>query len=127
MARKNAQSDREHSKARYWWYVDRGLCPQCGITYAEPGHVRCKRCMLMGAAYLKRLDPDGSRHSEYVKALRADCKARGVCADCEKPVEEGHTYCERCRARRAENNRIFRMRKRLKREAEKERAKANGG
>ena len=125
--RQSTPADKQRCKERYWWYVERGICPECGITYAEPGHVYCKACMKRQIAHHKRRNPDGNKHKEYLKALRADRRARGVCVDCEAPIDDGRVYCPKCRERRKENELLCRIRKKMKAEAEKERARVNGG
>lgn len=123
--RQSTQADKQRCKERYWWYVERGMCPECGATYAEPGHVYCKVCLKRQMAHHKRRDPDGNKHKEYLKAVRADRRARGVCVDCESPTDGGHVYCEACLARRRENGLMCRIRQRMKKELEAERARAN--
>lgn len=125
--RQSTPADKQRCKERYWWYVERGICPECGITYAEPGHVYCKTCTKRQRAYQKRRDPNGEKHKEYLKTVRTYRRTNGLCVDCAIPVEDGRVYCPKCRARRAENELMCKIRKRMKREAEKERARANGG
>ena len=96
------------------WYKSKGICNQCGRTWAEPGKVLCKTCQKRSFASQKRRDPDGEQHKQYVKALRDERRAKGLCIDCGAPNDGIHTRCKRCVAKRQESNRIYKLRRRIR-------------
>lgn len=110
------------------WYKSRGICIQCGRVWALPGHVRCKTCFDRDKAIHKRYDPDGAHRKELKRILRDKRLEAHECLNCGKGLDDGYAYkyCPRCRGKRAEANRRYDIRQRLKREAEKERERANG-
>lgn len=107
-----------YSKERYHWYKAHGICVNCGQTWAEPGRVMCAVCARKNAASQRKHDPDGTRHAAYVDALRASRKAAGLCFECGKPLDGPSTLCMKCLARRRENARMYRIRQKIRREAE---------
>ena len=112
-------------KERYNWYYAHGICTTCGRTWVEPGHVRCKACEDKIAFYhnLNR-----EERIERARQRRADRIAAGICTECGKrPATEGMRMCERCRQMRNDSTRKYRIQKKLKRQAEKERAKLIAG
>lgn len=109
-----------YCKERYQWYKAHGICANCGRTWAEPGRVLCAECARKKAASKRRYDPDGTRRTAYVDALRAERRAAGLCIDCGKPLDGLHTRCSQCLARMRERARMYRLRKKIKREAEHE-------
>lgn len=96
------------------WYKEHGICIACGQTYAEPGRVKCKACQKDADARHKRYDPDGSKHKAYVKALRDERRANGLCIDCGSPNDGIHTRCKRCVEARRDSTRIYHFRQRNK-------------
>ena len=112
-----AKAQRERRK----WYAARGICVSCGSAWAEPGHTQCEKCRADARRNCKKYDPDGGKHRAYVKALRDERRAAGLCIDCGSPAEAGQARCPACAKKHREGNRLCSMRKRMKREAENER------
>lgn len=94
-----------------------------------PGHVRCKACFDRDKAIHKRSDPDGAHNRGLKQILRDKRLEAHECLNCGKALEDGYAYkyCPRCREKRAEANHRYQIRQRMKKELEKERARANGG
>lgn len=109
-----------YNKERYHWYKSHGICANCGRTWAEPGKVLCAMCARKNAASQKKYDPDGSRTAAAHSALRAARKAAGLCIECGRPLDGQYTRCATCLARARERAQMYRLRKRIKREAEHE-------
>lgn len=97
------------------WYKESGICIVCGQKYAEPGYIRCKDCKRKADARMKKFDPDGSRHKNYVKALRDERREKGLCIDCGAPNDGVHTRCKRCAEGRRDSCRIYHFRQRNER------------
>ena len=107
-----------YSKERYHWYKAHGICVNCGQTWAEPGRVMCAECARKNAASQRKHDPDGTRHAAYMDALRTSRRAAGLCFECGKPLDGPHTLCSRCLAQHREYAKMYRIRQRIRREAE---------
>lgn len=99
------------------WYKAGGVCIQCGKGWAEPGHVRCTDCMRKSQLYQKRHDPDGTKHKANAKARRDQRRANGLCTNCGAPTDGKIKLCSRCAAKSRESNRMYKLRQRLKQEA----------
>lgn len=110
------------------WYKSNGICIQCGSVWALPGHVRCKDCFIRDKGYHKRFDPDGAKNRERKRITREKRLAAHECLNCGVKLGDDYMYryCPRCKAKRIEASQRYDIRQRLKREAEKERARANG-
>lgn len=91
------------------WYRERGICVACGQTWAEPGYVRCAACYKKAVARMHRRDPDGKKHAAYVKQLRDERKAKGLCVDCGAKTDGLHVRCAACHERQLESSRIYKM------------------
>lgn len=107
-------SKAEYNRALRRWYAERGICYECGRTWAEPGRSRCKKCYAKDLARMKLRDQDGSKHRAYLKALRAERKAKGLCIDCGTPTDGTHVRCTWCIKKRRESNRMYELRRRVK-------------
>lgn len=130
--KRSPEGKRRHSvreRERRAWYKSAGICIQCGAVWALPGHVRCKACFDRDKAIHKRSDPNGEKYKERKKKLHDKRIANHECLNCGEKLEEGYKfkYCPGCRVERAEANKRFRIRQRMKKELEMERARANGG
>ena len=112
---------KQYSRERRAYYHAHGICYNCGEVYAEPGHVLCKTCARKNQARAKRSDPDGEKHKQYVKVMRDQRRAAGLCIDCGMPVLEGHTRCAKCVEKRRESTRVYKLRKKIRRQNEQER------
>lgn len=116
----------EHKKASrelYWFYRERGICVNCGQTWAEPGKSRCKACEEKHKVSKSIYDPTGDKRRAQRQA-RIDA---GMCIDCGRPVEPGSHRCRRCIDMRMDSTRKYRITKRLARKAEKLRMASRQG
>ena len=125
MGRRSQTPKAIRERALREWYAEHGICVSCGQADAEPGRTQCGACARKALARVKKWDPDGSKHRQNMQALREERKARGLCVDCGLPAGK-YIRCAACRQKHRETYRLGEIRKRLKREAEKERARANG-
>ena len=98
------------------FYKKGGICTQCGQNWQEPGHVLCKACALKARARLKRCDPDGVKHKEYLRELRRKRLKAGLCIDCAAPAVDGKSRCKVCLAKRQESNLKHSIKRRIARE-----------
>ena len=97
------------------YYREKGICNVCGSMWVEPGYTRCKNCIMKAKARQKRLDPDGEKHKAYVKRLRAERKAKGLCVECGKrPPKAGRVRCQTCIDKNLASTEIYRIRQRIK-------------
>lgn len=104
----------------YLWYKEGGICPRCKKAWAAPGRVYCEICTRKNKCSKEKHDPGGVKRKAYNANRKARLKAQGICIDCGKrPVVEGKGKCAACQARQNEVNRIYRMRQRIAREAER--------
>lgn len=105
------------------WYKDHGICPRCK-GWAEPGRVYCKNCVKKVIDRRKRNDPTGEANRAYAAERRARLKEAGMCVYCGKrKAIEGIVLCPVCKAKNQASQKKYNLKKRLKREAERERAK----
>lgn len=95
-----------------------GRCVRCGKP-AVPGYTLCQ--VHREADKAKALTP---KHKAYLKELREKRKAAGKCVDCGGSMAGSTvtTLCKKCHERRMETERIKTIRRKMKREQEKERA-----
>lgn len=115
------QSCREYmspirSKASKKWrdgLKERGMCTQCGKTWAEIGHSYCAKCLQKHAEQHKKYDPNGDKQRARRQA-RIDA---GLCIDCGAPTE-GKSRCSRCLEMQLDRTRKHTILKRMDREAE---------
>jgi len=112
-----AQQNQAHKEA-YYWYKEHGLCPRCH-KYCIPGRVYCPDCARKNYESLYRDDPTGEKNAARCKARREMLKARGRCVRCGKKAVEGRVLCMNCARKNSEAQQVRKMRRRLKREAEK--------
>lgn len=114
------QSRKKRRNKILWRYNDRkdeGKCVVCGVAWAEPGHSSCRKCI--------DKHNDSARESEKrtggkAKLVQQRLEA-GLCISCGKPTEDGHKKCPKHLASQRDSNRKYKIRKRLKQEAERER------
>lgn len=89
-----------------------GMCTVCGRTWAEPGHVKCRKCLDRHKAY-------NAKSNEQAKKRRAARVAAGLCIDCGKPTDrEGKQRCSACIEARRDSTRKYQIRKRIEKRAE---------
>ena len=98
-----------HSRERYWWYRERGLCPKCGTRYAEAGHAYCKACAMDYSRMRKKADPTGELRREKDRAKRERRRAEGMCYDCGAPAH-GKSRCPRCMERSRQRRHVWAIR-----------------
>lgn len=107
---------REKTKAK-------GFCIMCGVTWAEPGHSYCKKCLQKRArnySQSERKDKDNEKRRE----LRKQRIEAGLCIDCGSPAEIGNQRCPKCAAARRDSARKYAIQKRMEKQAEQARRRA---
>ena len=119
-AKRDRSAKAVKDRARRELYAGRGICVSCGQADAEPGRRYCPSCARKALARVKKWDPDGSKRRVNAKALREARKAKGLCINCGKPADGIHIRCPGCQRKHRESNQVYEIRKRVKREAEKE-------
>ena len=102
-------------------YKAHGICISCGRNDAEIGHVLCKACIANAKLRQQCIDPDGSKRREYKKQLRESRKAQGLCIECGKPAWRGRTRCYTHILKARESCQVYKIKKRLERQAKQER------
>ena len=118
------QRQRALNKGLYFWYRDHGICPDCRKAYAEGGKVLCRKCAKHRLAVRYHNDPGGEKHKQYSRERRERLKAEGICIDCGRaPARDGGVRCVTCNKKRNESIQAYKLRKRIRNEAKKERAK----
>lgn len=103
-----------------WRYNDRkneGKCVDCGVAWAEPGRVRCRKCIGRHVAKTKASEQRTGSKAKLVQQRRE----LGLCLDCGKPTENGYRLCQKHLESHRDSVRKYKIRKRLKQEAERER------
>ena len=113
---------RLHDELRQW-YKDHGLCPRCHKRLGEPGRVYCKPCMTIIKARMEKRDPTHEKRNAYCRERRARLKAAGICTYCGKrPAVEGQVLCPLCKKKNEESRIAYKIRQKIKREAERARS-----
>lgn len=83
-----------HQRQRYDFYKSAGICPICGVNIIFEHESMCPECKA-------RRQTTGEQNREYsrtyIKALRADRVAKGLCAMCGKPTVDGKYRCPECK------------------------------
>ena len=106
---------RRRAREKYAWYIEHGICPQCGQRDVQPGYKRCEPCKARMAAYVAGLSPNiqaerkarlaAYRRTEHGRAVsKANTErmherrlAAGLCQLCGiNPVTGGRKSCEAC-------------------------------
>lgn len=105
------------NRERRAWLKDNGFCIACGSNYNEPGYVLCKQCMKNRVIYDLRYDPTGEKRRTNNQKRRLERAAAGLCTECGRPALPGLKVCWTCRERRRECVRMYKLRKRLERQA----------
>ena len=106
----------------YEWYKAHGICVGCRMAYAEPGRVYCAKCARKRRVSAEKHDPGNVIHRQFNKDRRDRLKAEGLCIDCgKKPAADGKLRCRTCGAKQNESNKAWRVRDKIKREADKAR------
>ena len=104
------------------WYKESGICASCGQEWAEPGHTLCKGCNAKMAAYHAA---SREHRIEAARERRAKRIAEGICTECGKaPATEGMRMCPICREKRNDSTRKYKIKKKIKKQNEKERLEA---
>lgn len=114
---------RRYNRKRRNDLKEQGICVTCGWRFVVPGQTRCQFCYDRWKAKVDKADPGGKKRIEHRRQQRAERIAAGLCTECGKPATEGMRMCERCRRMRNDSTRKYKIQKKLKRQAEKERAK----
>ncbi len=116
---KEAQErERQANRELYLWYKERGICTKCKKRYAAPGHVTCEACLKKHREYEKRYS---ERKAIKQKEVREQRKAQGLCVYCGRKAVKDRVLCVECARKGSEAQQVRKMRKRLAREAERER------
>ena len=106
----------------YEWYKDHGICPGCRKAWADPGKVYCGPCYRKRQYSNERSDPGRVKRNAYDKERKARLKAEGICVGCgKKPAMEGRLKCQKCQTKQNESNKAWRVRERIRREADRAR------
>lgn len=104
----------------YEWYKSKGICVGCRTAYAEPGRVYCATCTRKRRVSAEKHDPGNAIHRQYNRERRERLKAAGLCIDCgANPAADGIVRCRMCQRKKVESGKMYRMRERFKREAER--------
>lgn len=110
---------RKDYDARYYQkFVDAGICYSCKKRPAMLGFTRCEECIARRRRDYVQKYPDG--RSEYHKERRRQLKEQGLCENCGKPATPGNVLCKRCKAKAAESQQVYHIRKRIERQNQKE-------
>lgn len=88
----------EYIRRRKNGFKERGFCPHCEKSKAEPGHVLCTACMAKSRAGYHRRETI-ARASQ--KAHREELQRQGICVDCRNTqAAKGRTLCQICLEKR---------------------------
>lgn len=99
----------------------KGLCSYCGKAAAEIGRTYCRMCAIKHKAYQKQYDPDRSKANGRRQARRE----AGLCIECGRPRSAASVaYCDRCIPMRRDSSIKYQIKKKIKQQAELERAEA---
>lgn len=118
---------RDNNKSAYEKRKEAGKCVRCGKRYAEGGMVYCRECLDKHKRWQQNADPGWAKKYER-RQKRIDA---GLCIDCGRPTKDGRQRCDRCIEMRRESTRKYKITKKIRVEAERERlrliAANNGG
>ena len=121
------QRKRKENRTAYERRMESGKCVRCGKQYAEAGMVYCRECLNKHKQWQRNSDPRWEKKYERRQKL-IDA---GLCIDCRRPTKDGRQRCDRCIEMRRDSTRKYKITKRIRAEAEKERlrliAANNGG
>ena len=82
----------------YQYYIERGLCPNCGGKKKESDKTLCEYCRSRALGYYyKRKEERNKNHQ---------------CVDCSKPVAEGEQRCSACLRKAAQRERDAKKKRR---------------
>ena len=110
---------RKNYDAQYYQqFVDAGICFSCKKRSAKLGFTRCEECIEKRRREYAKKFPDGN--GEYHKERRERLKEKGLCVNCGKPATQGNVLCKRCKAKAAESQQVYHIRKRIERQSQKE-------
>lgn len=110
--------ERLRNRENYNWYKSKGICPKCKKTWADPGHVYCRKCLDIKAAETMKFG--GEYNARKCKERRERLKEQGLCTCCAKKAVPGKVLCEKCARRNAEAQQVRNMKKRIARENARE-------
>ena len=103
---------------RYERLKEAGKCVKCGESWAEPGKTMCQKCLDRHVEYEQSY---GNAYRDKKRQQRQERIAAGLCYDCGRPTDNGHTRCQRCREMRMDSTRKYRITKKIEMEAEQAR------
>lgn len=122
-----ARFKNDQNKRVYDARKEEGKCVKCGKKYAESGKVYCQDCLNRQKQWQRKSDPGNVKKYER----RQELIDAGLCIDCRRPTTGGRQRCDRCIEMRRDSTRKYKITKRIRAEAEKERlrliAANNGG
>lgn len=107
----------EAAKAVYDALKESGHCVRCKTRWAEAGRAYCGICLNEHKQWQKNYDPDGDKKRQQ----RRERVEAGLCIDCNAPTEDGKQRCQRCVEKRRDSTRKYKIRQRIKREADRAR------
>lgn len=96
---------KQYSRELRKWYIDAGICPDCGARPVVEGETRCLVCKMDNrertARWQKRRSEKQKRaQNALCNEHRTRLKVMGICVDCGKrPVENGRKRCGICLAK----------------------------
>lgn len=111
------QRRKEYDHGYYRRYIEAGKCFVCKTRYAAPGFTQCEVCR--EKARQKRIK-QGNANREACKSRYWRLRSEGRCVNCGAPAVDGQTLCKRCKAKAAESQKVYHIKKRIERQIENE-------
>lgn len=98
-AAKDLKAHANRRMVRYYNWLDRGLCPECGGFRDVPGQIQCKSCRAKNRK-AQQVGKTKERTNRYQRRLMKGRRAAGMCPYCGRKIdEEGYRMCSKCRKR----------------------------
>ena len=116
------ENGRKKCRDAYYWYKSHGICPKCKTEWSAPGKVYCEKCLRDRLSTVMRYGRE--YNNQKCKEFRERMKAQGLCQWCGNKAVEGRVLCAACAKKNSEAQQVRKMRRRLAKEAEKERENA---
>ena len=112
-----AQRRKDYDKRYYKRYMDAGMCFKCKKRMAAPGYSECEVCREKARRELaKRSDENREACRNRYWKLRSE----GRCVRCRAPAIAGQTMCKSCKAKAAESQQVYHIKKRIDKEIQRE-------